>query len=83
VRRGCWDVWPAGRSAFLHRGRRLEDLELTAPLTTSVQTDDRDVAETWLAQAWSLGLEGVVAKEVGLRYRGGVRAVVKVKPSRT
>ena len=37
------------RSPFLHRDRRLEDLELTAPLTTSVQTDDRDVAATWLA----------------------------------
>jgi ATP-dependent DNA ligase len=64
---------------FLDRRRRLEELGLPAPIVLAVQTRDRDVAEMWLAQSWSRGLEGVVAKRASAPYRGGVRGWAKVK----
>ncbi len=49
----------------------------------TVQTADRGLAQVWLAEAWSRGLEGVVAKQASLRHRGGQRALVKVKAYET
>jgi ATP-dependent DNA ligase len=64
---------------FADRRRSLEALRLALPMTTVVQTHDRDVAAEWLGQAWSLGLEGVVAKARALPYRPGERMWLKIK----
>ncbi len=47
------------------------------------QTRDRAVALSWLADGDPRLVEGVVAKDVRLRWRGGQRLHVKVKRRRT
>ena len=58
-------------------------LETTLPETTTTwvttQTDDVDLAESWLDDLATAGLEGVVAKAAGGTYRGGKRGWIKVR----
>jgi ATP-dependent DNA ligase len=48
------------------------------PIYTTPVTDDPGVAERWLGRVYD-GIDGVVAKEPGLRYHSGKRAMLKVK----
>ena len=65
---------------FAERRARLEALLANArpPLALTPLTEDAEVARGWLER-----FEGVVAKERGLRYEAGRRAMVKVKRERT
>ena len=53
------------------------------PVHLTPCTDDRDVATDWFHRFEGAGLDGVVAKPVGLAYREGERCMVKVKHERT
>ena len=54
-------------------------LDETASTWITTQTDDVDLAEKWLDDLSTAGLEGVVAKSAGGSYRGGKRGWVKVR----
>ena len=47
------------------------------------QTDDAGLADAWFETFEALGLDGVVAKKVDIRYQPGQRAMVKVKKVKT
>jgi ATP-dependent DNA ligase len=47
------------------------------------QTDSFDEADAWFETFEALGLDGVVAKKVDIRYRPGQRVMVKVKKVKT
>ncbi|HET7379705.1 MAG TPA: ATP-dependent DNA ligase, partial [Gaiellales bacterium] len=53
------------------------------PLHLTPMTEDRTLAQQWLEQFEGAGLDGVVAKPVGLTYQPGKRAMIKVKHART
>ena len=53
------------------------------PVHVTPCTDDREVATDWFHRFEGAGLDGVIAKPVGLAYREGERAMVKVKHERT
>jgi ATP-dependent DNA ligase len=56
----------------------------TLPFTVSPATRDPDVAESWLDGLEAAGLDGVIAKRLGLPYLPGSReGVVKVKAHKT
>ena len=57
--------------------------EAGPPVHLTPCTDDRDVATDWFHRFEGAGLDGVVAKPVGLAYREGERCMVKVKHERT
>ena len=65
------------------RRRRLEDLLADAepPLMLSAATTDREQAQEWLTTyaAAHVGIEGIVAKGLGQRYRGGARDWLKYR----
>src|SRR6478735_6685100 len=65
------------------RRRRLEDLLADArpPLMLSPATTDREQAQQWLNEyaAAQVGIEGIVAKGLAQRYRGGVRDWLKYR----
>jgi ATP-dependent DNA ligase len=66
------------------RGLLAEALgEAGPPVHLTPCTDDRDVATDWFHRFEGAGLDGVVAKPVGLAYREGERCMVKVKHERT
>jgi ATP-dependent DNA ligase len=70
---------------FAERRRRLERLLSSPPpnvVLTPASTDVRE-AERWLERYRGGGVDGIVAKDVGLRYQPGRRAMVKVKRLRT
>ncbi|MEY2471468.1 MAG: hypothetical protein QOK28_797 [Actinomycetota bacterium] len=71
---------------FSQRRARLEALFAEhhyAHVSLSAITADAAVAREWLAQSPRAGIDGVVAKPVGLRYEPGRRAMTKVKLERT
>jgi ATP-dependent DNA ligase len=53
------------------------------PVHLTPCTDDRDVATDWFHRFEGAGLDGVVAKLVGLPYKPGDRAMLKIKHERT
>lgn len=56
----------------------------TLPFTVSPMTHDPELAQTWLDGLEAAGLDGVIAKRLGLAYLPGSReAVVKVKAHKT
>ncbi|OLO25979.1 ATP-dependent DNA ligase [Streptomyces sp. MNU77] len=62
----------------------LEDLfagrRLTAPWALCPQTLDREVALGWLDPAWgTAGIEGIMIKDPGSRYRSGERGWMKLR----
>jgi len=68
--------------------RRREELtamlaDASARISVTPMTHDAAVAESWLDAPPGAGIDGVVAKQVDLRYREGARAMVKVKRERT
>jgi ATP-dependent DNA ligase len=70
------------------RRRALETFFSRVPQTSLLQlspaTLDRAVAEDWFEQYGALGLDGIIAKRLGERYRSGQRAaMVKVKRFKT
>jgi ATP-dependent DNA ligase len=75
-----WRTRPQGE-----RRTGLEQLfaDLRAPLHLTPLTRDRAQAEEWLSRFEGAGLDGVVAKPVDGVYQPGVRAMLKVKHSRT
>jgi ATP-dependent DNA ligase len=70
---------------FEDRRARLEELFRGAPPPVFITpaTDDRNTAMEWFQRFRGAGVDGVVAKERGLRYQPGRRAMVKVKHERT
>ncbi len=69
----------------VERRRRLEKLLTGArpPIHLTPITRDRAQAEEWLARFEGAGLDGVIAKPESGLYQPGVRAMIKVKHSRT
>jgi ATP-dependent DNA ligase len=67
------------------RRSRLERLLANAapPLHLTPATRDPQLAARWLAEFEGAGLDGVVAKPENARYQPGVRAMTKIKHSRT
>jgi ATP-dependent DNA ligase len=69
------------------RRRRLEllvgRLRAQPLLDITPQTDDRELASSWLLGYMTAGIDGVVAKRAPDGYRPGERAWVKVKGERT
>ncbi len=64
--------------------RRLQLEERAAAFRLSPASRDRDEALAWLETIDAVGLDGIVAKRLGLPYLPGSRdGVVKVKPHRT
>jgi ATP-dependent DNA ligase len=53
------------------------------PIYLTPATLDRDLALRWLKDFEGAGLDGVVAKPLGLAYQPGKRAMLKVKHART
>ncbi len=74
------------RSAPFAERRALLEAALAgarAPLHLTPATRDGTLAADWFRRFEGAGLDGVVAKRLDLRYQPGVRAMVKVKHSRT
>ena len=67
------------------RRRRLEEVlgDARPPVHLTPATRDRATAADWFDRFEGAGLDGVVAKQLGERYRAGERAMVKVKHQRT
>ena len=66
------------------RSRLLEVLgDARPPLFVTPATEDRRVAEHWVAEFRGGGLDGVVAKPCDAPYTGGARTMLKVKHERT
>ncbi|WP_338894873.1 ATP-dependent DNA ligase [Streptomyces sp. TG1A-60] len=57
--------------------------EVTAPVHLAPATTDRKLAEQWFDQYEGAGLDGVIAKPLGLLYRQDERAMFKIKHERT
>jgi ATP-dependent DNA ligase len=77
-----WDGEPVHEQPLERRRREL--LRRAMKLLVSPATADRAEAERWLERLHSAGLDGVVAKRLGLPYLPGSReGVVKVKRHRT
>jgi len=61
--------------------KALEDAR--SPVYVTPATSDPTVARDWFSRFEGAGLDGVVAKPVGLAYREGERVMLKVKHERT
>jgi ATP-dependent DNA ligase len=70
---------------FEERRRRLSEVlrDASPPLFLTPATEEPEVAAGWLARYEGAGVDGIVAKHRDLRYRPGVRAMVKIKRRRT
>ncbi|HET7044089.1 MAG TPA: hypothetical protein VFI37_04500, partial [Gaiellaceae bacterium] len=76
-----WDGEPVHALELEERRARVESLE---GFRVSPATRDEEQARTWLATLESAGLDGVVAKRLGLPYLPGSReGVVKLKEHKT
>jgi ATP-dependent DNA ligase len=76
-----WDGEPVHELPLEERRERVEAL---AGFRLSPATRDRDTAQAWLDSLDSAGLDGVVAKRLGVPYLPGSRnGVVKVKEHKT
>src|SRR4029079_17367667 len=76
-----WDGDPVWKLPLEERRARVEALD---GFRISPCTSDADDARDWLATFETMGLDGVVAKRLGLPYLPGSReGVVKVKEEKT
>jgi ATP-dependent DNA ligase len=76
-----WDGEPVHELLLEERRARVEELQ---GFRVSPATRERAVAERWLASFEAAGLDGVVAKRLGMPYLPGSRdGVVKVKEHKT
>ena len=74
------------RSApFADRRQQLVDLaaDLELPWHLTPQTDDEAVAMQWFHEFEPAGCDGIIAKDPGLAYQHGKRAMIKIKHRRT
>src|SRR5881398_521900 len=77
-----WDGAPVHQRPLKERRSELE--RLAGQFRISPATGDPAVAEAWIDRLEAAGLDGVIAKRLGLPYLPGSRdGVVKVKPYRT
>ena len=69
----------------VERRARLEQVLANAkpPIHLSPATQDRAIATDWFQRFEGAGLDGVIAKPVGLTYQPGKRAMLKIKHART
>jgi ATP-dependent DNA ligase len=75
-----WDGEPLWKLPLEERRALLEKL----PFHVSPATRDPDAARAWLESLDAAGLDGVIAKRLGVPYLPGSRdGVVKIKPYRT
>ena len=70
---------------FGDRRKRLEEAlaKTKPPVHLTPMTEDRDVAADWFRRFEGAGLDGVIAKPVGIAYVEGKREMIKVKHQRT
>lgn len=70
---------------FAERRAALVDalVDLTGPCYLTRTTSDPVVAQDWFEQFEGAGLDGVVAKPLGLPYQPNVRSMLKIKHART
>ena len=70
---------------FRERRERLGALSgsLGDPWHLTPQTADEEVARQWFDEFESAGCDGIVAKDAGLAYQHGKRAMIKLKHRRT
>jgi ATP-dependent DNA ligase len=70
---------------FEERRARLEQMlsGAPAPIFLTPATSDRATAAEWFERFRGAGVDGIVAKDRGLRYEPGRRSMVKVKHERT
>jgi ATP-dependent DNA ligase len=70
---------------FAERRDRLTGLasELGEPWHLTPQTDSAEVAVRWFDEFESAGCDGIIAKDPGLTYQHGKRAMIKIKHRRT
>jgi ATP-dependent DNA ligase len=86
----AFDLLAAGSEDLLERGfgerrARLEALLRAAPprVVLTPATTDAAEARGWLRRPAGAGIDGVVAKDIGLEYQPGRRAMIKVKTLHT
>jgi ATP-dependent DNA ligase len=70
---------------FSERRERLVGLltDLDHPWHLTPQTDNVEVARIWFEEFESAGCDGIIAKQPGLAYQHGRRAMTKIKHRRT
>jgi ATP-dependent DNA ligase len=73
------------KEPFAERRRLLEDALAAAssPIHVTPATTDRDVAERWFDEFEGAGLDGVIAKPLGVTYQPDKRVMFKIKHTRT
>jgi ATP-dependent DNA ligase len=77
-----WKGKPVHKKPLEERRKELE--RLAEGFRLSPTTDDTDEAQEWLNSFEAAGLDGVIAKRLGLPYLPGSRdGVLKVKPHKT
>lgn len=76
------DLRPA---PFSERRARLVELceNLAFPWHLTPQTDSEETAKTWFDEFEPAGCDGIIAKDPGLAYQHGKRAMFKIKHRRT
>ena len=88
----CFDMLSLGNDSLLDtplRDRRAHLTDALArcrpadPIHVTAQSAQPDVAVDWFTRFEGAGLDGVMAKPVGDRYRPGVRGWFKIKHKRT
>ena len=72
-------------SPFAERRERLTALvdSLSFPWHLTPQTDCEETAKRWFHEFEPAGCDGIIAKEPGLTYQHGKRAMIKIKHRRT
>ncbi|HUF15781.1 MAG TPA: ATP-dependent DNA ligase [Acidimicrobiia bacterium] len=72
-------------SPFAERRERLTALvdSLSFPWHLTPQTDREETAKRWFHEFEPAGCDGIIAKEPGLTYQHGKRAMIKIKHRRT
>src|SRR5262245_19134855 len=85
-----WDILALGDEDLrglpqTERRARLEAAlaNVVPPIHISPMTRDREVATDWFQRFEGAGLDGVMAKPVGLTYSPGKRLMLKIKHART
>ncbi|MGE5639134.1 MAG: ATP-dependent DNA ligase [Clostridia bacterium] len=86
----AFDALASRGKTLLQRSQRERRAELEtflakveAPIHVTPATLDRSAALRWLKDFEGAGLDGVVAKPLGLPYQPGKRAMLKIKHART
>ncbi|MGH3650779.1 MAG: ATP-dependent DNA ligase, partial [Acidimicrobiia bacterium] len=72
-------------SPFSERRKRLTALvdSLVSPWHLTPETDSEETAQRWFHEFEPAGCDGIIAKDPGLTYQRGKRAMIKIKHRRT